>query len=228
MQTQISTKYRLVALLMASVLPGTHRLYVGKIKSGLCMLVVLWFLPLTCLMLNSNAAPSIFLLLLILCCLMGVLIWILIDLSAISVGTFKDSNGLLLLRRKNCGISEKSNITAILLCTFLGFLGLHRFYLGRSKSGFIILFSSLFMIFIILFSPLFMKIVSMYFFNNFIPSNPITIPKTVYFYITIIAMAYFLICMMWVYIIDLFALLGGVFTDINNKLPKDSSSSTST
>ena len=83
---------------------------------------------------------------------MGVLIWILIDLSAISVGTFKDSNGLLLLRRKNCGISEKSNITAILLCTFLGFLGLHRFYLGRSKSGFIILFSSIFILSSVLFN----------------------------------------------------------------------------
>ena len=181
------------------------------------MLIVLLFLP--WVMSFYKTVPSIFLLLLILCCLMAVLIWVFIDLSAISVGSFKDSDGLPLLRRKNHDISEKSNITAILLCTFLGFLGLHRFYLGRSASGFIILFSSLFMM-----------TASIYFFNNLIlfnnltSNNLITIPKTIYFYISIIAIAYFLICMMWVYIIDLFALLGGVFTDVNNKLPKDLSS----
>ena len=39
MPNQTSAKYRLVALLLVSILPGTHRLYVGKIKTGLCMLL---------------------------------------------------------------------------------------------------------------------------------------------------------------------------------------------
>ena len=33
------------------------------------------------------------------------------------------------------GKSEKSNTVALLLCFFLGFLGLHRFYVGKIGTG---------------------------------------------------------------------------------------------
>ena len=36
-------------------------------------------------------------------------------------------------------ISDKSKFWAIILCLFLGHLGIHRFYLGRYKSGAVIL-----------------------------------------------------------------------------------------
>lgn len=40
----------------------------------------------------------------------------------------------------NCGAKQqqaftKSKITAVLLCFFVGFIGIHRFYLGRPWSG---------------------------------------------------------------------------------------------
>lgn len=33
------------------------------------------------------------------------------------------------------GKSEKSNVTALLLCLFLGALGVHRFYVGKIGTG---------------------------------------------------------------------------------------------
>jgi TM2 domain-containing membrane protein YozV len=33
------------------------------------------------------------------------------------------------------GKSEKSNVTALLLCLFLGALGIHRFYVGKIGTG---------------------------------------------------------------------------------------------
>jgi len=33
------------------------------------------------------------------------------------------------------GKSEKSNVTALLLCFFLGVLGIHRFYVGKIGTG---------------------------------------------------------------------------------------------
>ena len=39
----------------------------------------------------------------------------------------------------NCGAAQqvytKSKVTAVLLCFFFGFIGIHRFYLGRPFSG---------------------------------------------------------------------------------------------
>jgi TM2 domain-containing membrane protein YozV len=35
----------------------------------------------------------------------------------------------------NGGKSEKSNVTALLLCLFLGGLGVHRFYVGKIGTG---------------------------------------------------------------------------------------------
>jgi len=37
------------------------------------------------------------------------------------------------------GKSEKSNTVALLLCFFLGFLGVHRFYVGKIGTGILML-----------------------------------------------------------------------------------------
>lgn len=42
-------------------------------------------------------------------------------------------------RVSNTSISDKSGITTLLLCCFLGFLGVHRFYVGRVNTGLLML-----------------------------------------------------------------------------------------
>jgi TM2 domain-containing membrane protein YozV len=37
------------------------------------------------------------------------------------------------------GTSDKSNIVALLLCFFIGFLGVHRFYVGKIGTGVLML-----------------------------------------------------------------------------------------
>ena len=234
MQTHLSAKYRLVTLLLASIIPGTHRIYVGKIKSGLCMLLVQLFLlfsikPIlnflgpvienflttaasnkisaTYLITQNIISISILLSILLICLIF--MIFVLIDLSAISIGSFKDVHQLPLLRRKHCEISTKSNITAILLCTLLGFLGIHRFYLGRKITGSIILFSFLLILFTI---------------ATHQPDNFLKISAAIHFYISKIAIMYFVVCFVWVYFIDTLALLAGILTDADGKLLKDFSS----
>ena len=39
----------------------------------------------------------------------------------------------------NGSVSDKSKVAAVLLCFFLGTLGIHRFYLGRAASGAVML-----------------------------------------------------------------------------------------
>ena len=38
-------------------------------------------------------------------------------------------------------VSEKSRLVAFLLCTFLGYLGVHRFYVGKVGTGILWLFT---------------------------------------------------------------------------------------
>lgn len=190
---KFSKKYRLVTLLFASTIPGMHRIYVGKIKSGLCMLLAQVFL----LFVSKIQIPknSILISLLVLTLFIFFVIFIIIDLSAISLGIFKDAHELPLLRKANCEISNKNNMTAILLCTFLGFLGIHRFYLGKKITGSIILCSFLIML-------------TLFFFN-----------------IKIMGIMFVIFCLIWaIYCIDLLALSAGVLTDAQGKLPKDFSS----
>lgn len=230
MPNQTSAKYRLVALLLVSILPGTHRLYVGKIKTGLCMLLgPCLSLLVSKIIFVNNQTTSMSLVQVIITIILMILVivwllWVLIDLSKISLGSFKDINDLNLLRRKNYAISEKSNITAILLCTFLGFLGIHRFYLGKKTSGLIILSSFLFMLIAAAYygfkGNINVDLVNI--FNQFIALFSITNFDTNF--VKIIVKTYFLICMFWVYIIDTIALLGGVMVDVDHKLPKDFSS----
>jgi len=88
---------------------GLHRFYVGKHLTGVLMLVTLG----------------------------GLGIWQIIDFVRISVGTFTDKDDLTLRQNppSTLEVSEKSKTPAILLCFFLGFLGLHRFYAGKIPTG---------------------------------------------------------------------------------------------
>lgn len=92
---------------------GFHRFYVGKHLTGVLMLVTLG----------------------------GLGIWQIIDFVRISVGTFKDKDDLPLKQSplSTLKVSEKSKTPAILLCFFLGFLGFHRFYVGKILTGILML-----------------------------------------------------------------------------------------
>lgn len=49
------------------------------------------------------------------------------------------NNGVVVNIMPDSGISDKSKLSAALLCFFLGFLGVHRFYLGRVGSGIVLM-----------------------------------------------------------------------------------------
>lgn len=40
-------------------------------------------------------------------------------------------------------VSKKDWLTSLILCWFLGFLGVHRFYVGKIKSGYLILLGTI-------------------------------------------------------------------------------------
>jgi TM2 domain-containing membrane protein YozV len=92
---------------------GLHRFYVGKHLTGVLMLVTLG----------------------------GLGIWQIIDFVRISVGTFTDKDDLTLRQNppSTLEVSDKSITPAILLCFFLGFLGFHRFYVGKILTGILML-----------------------------------------------------------------------------------------
>jgi TM2 domain-containing membrane protein YozV len=100
---------------------GVHRFYVGKPWSGLAQLFTFG----------------------------GFGIWWLIDFIMILTGNFKDSNGVLLVsvpmqgRQVYLPLQQqgKSKTTAALLCFFLGWAGVHRFYVGKPWSGLAQLFT---------------------------------------------------------------------------------------
>jgi TM2 domain-containing membrane protein YozV len=92
---------------------GFHRFYVGKHLTGVLMLVTLG----------------------------GLGIWQIIDFVRISIGVFNDKDDLPLKQNppSTSEVSEKSKTPAILLCFFLGFLGFHRFYVGKILTGILML-----------------------------------------------------------------------------------------
>ena len=92
---------------------GLHRFYVGKHLTGALMLVTLG----------------------------GLGIWQIVDFVRISLGTFKDKDDLPLKQNPPSAIevSEKSINPAVILCFFLGFLGFHRFYVGKTLTGILML-----------------------------------------------------------------------------------------
>lgn len=63
-------------------------------------------------------------------------LWVLIDLVLLLVGAMKDDRGLPITRwNYEASASEKRLAPAFLLNFFFGFLGIHRFYVGKIGTG---------------------------------------------------------------------------------------------
>ena len=88
---------------------GAHRFYLGKIKTGFLMLITLG----------------------------GLGIWFMVDYIIIGIGSMKDANGEKLVRTGSVG--NKIQAVTFLLCHFFGVFGAHRFYLGKNKTGILML-----------------------------------------------------------------------------------------
>jgi TM2 domain-containing membrane protein YozV len=235
MQRNISTKYRLVTLLLILILPGSHRIYVGKLKSGFGLLAISIFLSanhfidfLGLKQIQQLQQPQTSTVLPLLALLLVSLVYFVIfivDFYKISVGKFTDSNNCTLLRRRNYAISKKSNFIAITLCTVLGFAGAHRFYLKKYISASIILVNCIILLAINHFLAEdfvynFAFIIEKYYLQK-LPFNYILKTMST---LDIVGTIYCLLFIIWVYVIDLIALLGGVLTDNNRQLPRDYSS----
>ena len=91
---------------------GVHRFYVGKIGTGILMLLTVG----------------------------GFGIWALIDGILLITGDFKDSNGIPVYREPIVG-GDKSWVVAVFLCWLLGVYGIHRFYVGKIGTGILMLFT---------------------------------------------------------------------------------------
>ena len=107
-----------VALLLALFLGqlGAHRFYVGKTASGIAMLFTLG----------------------------GCGIWSLIDTVLIATGGFLDGHGQKLnmeIPPPDEPVSDKKFAVALLLAMFLGGVGAHHFYRGKTGLGVLALFT---------------------------------------------------------------------------------------
>jgi TM2 domain-containing membrane protein YozV len=85
---------------------GVHRFYTGRIISGIFQLLTFG----------------------------GFGIWVLVDIIMIVTDNFKDSYDRPLYHQPVRG-GNKSWVVTALLCMFLGYMGIHRFYTGRIISG---------------------------------------------------------------------------------------------
>ena len=100
-----------VLLCMFFGIIGIHRFYVGKIGTGILMLVTFG----------------------------GLGIWTLIDYIILLTGGFRDKQGLRILMPESDNVSSKDFTPTALLCMFFGWLGLHRFYVGKIGTGILML-----------------------------------------------------------------------------------------
>lgn len=128
---------------------GLHRIYTGKVKSGIIMLVILSIsLPFYHeYIIDYLHEPLISIWIgIILQAIVGC--WALYDLIIILLGKFKDDNGNELLMPK-VPTGNKWLVT-LLLCLFLGGFGIHRIYVGKIKSGFGMLLLLIFAVLILI------------------------------------------------------------------------------
>ena len=100
-----------VLLCMFFGLLGIHRFYVGKIGTGLLQLVTFGAFG----------------------------IWTLIDYIILLTGSFRDKEGFRVLMPESDNISSKDFTPTALLCMFFGWLGFHRFYVGKILTGILML-----------------------------------------------------------------------------------------
>jgi len=154
--TEYSPKNSLKTLLFCYFLGGLglHRFYVGRHKTGAAMLALL-------ILTSILIAASIFTysqygLLRIASFLpwLGWAVYWVSDLVGIHNGTFIDKKGQPLRYPKEPefppGYRPKSKVTALLLCIFLGWLAIHRFYLGKINAGLALLFTGPLMFFLVM------------------------------------------------------------------------------
>lgn len=114
-----SPKSRLNVLLLWMVfgMAGTHRYHLKRYPSGILMLLTIG----------------------------GLGIWWFIDGYLILSGAMKDRDGLLIKEWIAVGdgpTSPKNRLVMVILCYLTGPLGLHRIYIGRERSGFIMMFTA--------------------------------------------------------------------------------------
>ena len=93
---------------------GIHRFYVGKIVTGILMVITLG----------------------------GFGIWTLIDYIIVLTDGFTDSKGRVISRRQQIQPESASPfVPAFLLCTVLGWFGAHRFYTGKYLTAILMIFT---------------------------------------------------------------------------------------
>ena len=111
---------------------------------------------------------------------------------------FKQSNGREVSERNNGGqVSEKKLLIAGLLCFFLGWLGIHRFYVGKIGTGILMIILFILSLFLLLLSLL-SSLLSLFFFPAILISILLAIFSSIFG--------------IWI-LIDLILILVGSFTD---------------